>query len=388
MSDTQRIHMGVGRIVIPAPATNATDGPMGLSELQTNFGRIVAASTIHYPVAFRLQRELGRGRQGRVYLGLRHGARGCVTEYAIKVFDPALYRNTEEYWTDMGRIADQVSRMQRLYSPNLAASHSYDETLGIGLLTMEAVDGLDLERLRDPGHLAVARARCGARGWARLTRALFRQDDGPLRLQPGLVVHILRGALRGLERLHEAGFLHADVKPGNIMLDRLGYPKVVDFGRAVRVGEAVTFLLGSPLYMAPEAHRREPGRVQSDLYSLGLVALELLRGERLNERPDANEDALYAAKLDLPARLEGWLPSYVRENERLVGILRRLLDPDPTRRFASAREAEVGEHGLVVVDKQLIKANLDAEYERDLAAYFDKLADPGHGRVDWRPTGA
>ena len=62
----------------------------GSRQLAANYRAILAARAIHYPVAYRFPRELGRGRQGIVFLGLRQGARGCVTRHAIKLFDPSI----------------------------------------------------------------------------------------------------------------------------------------------------------------------------------------------------------------------------------------------------------------------------------------------------------
>jgi serine/threonine protein kinase len=75
--------------------------------------------------------------------------------------------------------------------------------------------------------------------------------------------------------------VHSDVKPSNIMIDRLGYVRLIDYGRANIINERLSFLLGTPLFMAPEMHRREYALSQSDLFSVGLVGLEMLRGEPL-----------------------------------------------------------------------------------------------------------
>ncbi|MDD2237185.1 MAG: hypothetical protein PHG65_08285, partial [Kiritimatiellae bacterium] len=97
------------------------DGKMELSPelLISNYQAILQDRAIYYPVAYRLERVLGQGRQGIVFLGLRQGARGCVTHHAIKLYDPGIYANTQRYWTDMGRIALQVSRLQTVNTPYL-----------------------------------------------------------------------------------------------------------------------------------------------------------------------------------------------------------------------------------------------------------------------------
>ncbi len=353
-----------------------------MEHLKNNYEAIINAKAIFYPVAYQFLKELGRGRQGRVFLGLRQGARGCITEQAIKVFDPAIYRNTEEYWTDMGRIAFQISRLQRLQSPNLVAMSSYEETCGIGYIQLETIDGVDLGYFMSREHLEFTRKKSSPKEWARLTKTIFRMKGDKVTLQPGVAVYILRGVLRGLERLHAINFLHSDIKPENIMIDRLGNVKVVDFGRAVMAGEKVSFLLGSPLYMAPEIHRREIGGVQSDFYSVGLVALEMLSGEKIAHGDDVTESDLLKIKLNLPQHLEDLLPSHVMANKDLVAILRRFIEPDPAGRFASAQDAEVGDGGLRVIDHQLVQVGLSSEYGRDLSEYLSNLVDENTQRIE------
>ena len=353
-----------------------------MEALQQRYVSILRAGAIDEPVRYRFVHELGHGRQGSVQLGLRQGARGCVTERAIKLYTPDLYRSADEYWEDMGRIARQISVLQRLQSMHLVTRHSYEETHGVGYVEMDVIDGIDLGRLLSP--LFVRRVRERSREWESeyFMRTIFRLDHDEVRVQPGLVVYILRGVLRGLELLHAAGFLHYDVKPANIMIDRLGTVRVVDFGRAVRSGERLSFLLGAPRYMSPETHRREVCDARSDLFSLGLVGVELLSGRNTWSRGAESEKRLSDIKLNLRDRLHGILPADVVENEILFGILRRLVDPDPANRFAHAVDVDAGEDGLTQVTKQLVRGGLDSEYERDLALCLTKLIDVRTGRVE------
>ena len=347
----------------------------GVRQLCENYKAIVQSRAIFYPVAYRFPRELGRGRQGIVFLGLRQGARGCITRHAIKLFDPGIYSTTEKYWTDMGRIAAQTSKLQLVKNPSLVAPDIYEENNGIGYLQMEVVDGVSLRYLLDGAHLEVVKARSTKEEWARFTDVIFRVDRGRVRIQPGVALYIMRQMLRGLEALHDAGFVHSDVKPANIMIDRQGYVKLIDYGRAVVVNERLTILFGTPLYMAPELHRRESSMIQSDIYSVGLVGLEMLRGDT-GLKADVEEQALLEAKVQLPRRLMSLLPEYVRQNAQFVVLLQRFLDSEPSRRYTNATEAEVGSEGLLLVHRQLVQLGKDAEYGRELAAYLSKLPFP------------
>jgi len=348
----------------------------GSSQLVANYQAILNARAIYYPVAYRFLRELGRGRQGVVFLGLRQGARGCVTRHAIKIFDPGIYPSAKKYWTDMGRIAAQTSKLQLVSSPNLVAPDIYEESNGIGYLQMEVVDGVSLRYLLDGKHLNEVRSRCTPEEWARFTDVMFRVEGDKVSIQPGVALYIMRQALRGLETLHEMGFVHSDIKPANIMIDRLGYVKLIDYGRAVRLNERVSLLMGTPLYMPPEMHRREASMAQGDLYSVGLVGLEMLRGTPLAPPTLLNENDLLNLKNALPDQLADVLPDHVRQNAQFVELLKRFLDPDPRRRYSNAEDAEVGKQGLVLVHKQLARLGKDTEYGRELENYLAKLMSP------------
>jgi len=359
-----------------APGTPGAGG-VGSRQLAANYRAILAERAIYYPVAYRFPRELGRGRQGIVYLGLRQGARGCVTRHAIKIFDPSIYSSAKKYWTDMGRIAAQTSKLQLVQNPSLVAPEIYEESNGIGYLQMEVVDGLSLRELLDGSHMEQVRARSTDEEWDRFNDVIFRQEKGKIMIQPGIALYILRQVLRGLETLHEMGFIHSDVKPANIMIDRLGYVKLIDYGRAMLVNERITLLLGTPVYMAPEAHAERVARTYSDIYSLGLVGLEMLRGERLFPLEiSSSEEELLKAKNELPNHLYDILPDHVRHNAQFLILLQRFLEPNPAGRFASAEEAEVGSNGLSMLHKQLTLAGKDTEYGRELENYLSKIVNP------------
>jgi len=354
--------------------------PMGLAGLEPNTDQLVAnyhgiidAKAIYYPVAYRLVRELGQGRQGIVFLGLRQGARGCITRHAIKLFDPQIYTSASRYWTDMGRIAAQTSQLQTVRSPNLVARDTYEETNGIGFLQMEAINGVDLRYILDGKHLELVKNRSTPFEWSRFTDAIFRLENGRMSIQPGIALYIMRQILRGLETLHETGFVHSDVKPANVMIDRLGYAKLIDFGRAVKANEPMNVLFGSPLYMAPELHRREANLQRSDIYSVGLVGLEMLRGEPLLNTKGLTEKDLLDYKMQLPELLPTLLPDHVLQNTAFVDLLRRFINPNPEDRFESTSEAESGKGGLRLVHQQLAQLGKDTEYGRELQGYLSKL---------------
>ncbi len=354
----------------------------GLNQLVANYRAILQARAIYYPVAYRFIKELGRGRQGVVFLGLRQGARGSVTRHAIKVFDPGIYPNAKKYWTDMGRIAAQTSKLQTLNSPHLVAPDVYEEYNGIGYVQMERVDGIGLRYLLDGKHLNQVRSTSTPTEWNNFTNVIFRVENDKLSIQPGVAIYIMRRVLRALEALHDLGFVHCDVKPSNIMIDHLGYVRTIDYGRANVIHERLSFLLGTPIFMAPEMHRRESATPQSDLFSLGLVGLEMLRGVPLIKKSGFSEADLLNLKVNVSAQLPQLLPEHVRRNKEFVQVMRGFLDPDPKKRFATAQEAESGVGGLILVHKQLALLGQDTEYGRELENYLAKLVDPRTGQVE------
>lgn len=354
------------------PAGNANEDQQRLV-LIDNYRSIIREGMIHEPLSYQLNGEFGRGQQGIVFKGYRRGARDCITLRAIKLFDPGIYSSGARYWADMGRIANQICRLQRVNSPHLVGRDSYEETKGIGYTKMEVIDGINVHDLLYGAHRKTVRSRCTDEEWARYNTVIFRNDNGVRSIQPGVVLYIMRKALRGLEVLHQSGFLHGDIKPANLMINRLGIVKIIDFGRAVRIDEKTTLLLGTPLYMPPEVHRHERGLVQSDLYSLGLVGLELLRGKPLTAADGDMGRDLPTIKERLADDLPNLLPAHVRQNKEFVKMMQQFLHPDPAKRFSCAVEAESMQEGLAVLHQQLTRMGIDSQYDRDLQSYLRHL---------------
>ena len=87
---------------------------------------------------------------------------------------------------------------------------------------------------------------------------------------------VFRGAMQGLAYAHERGVVHGDIAPGNIIADRAGTSKLVDFGVSAQVGSAEVY--GTPAFMSPEAARGEPVSAAGDVYSAGALLFLLLAG--------------------------------------------------------------------------------------------------------------
>ena len=140
---------------------------------------------------------------------------------------------------------------------------------------------------------------------------------------------------QALQAAHEAGVVHRDLKPDNIMLDTAGKIAVMDFGIARRVGEIATMgFSGTPRYSAPEQIRGDAQDRRSDLYSFGLIFYEVLTGT--HPFPEASSLQAFRDRAALPvARLvdrRADIPAALNE------IVLRCLAADPEQRYANAGE--------------------------------------------------
>ncbi|MCX4244492.1 serine/threonine-protein kinase [Paraliomyxa miuraensis] len=150
------------------------------------------------------------------------------------------------------------------------------------------------------------------------------------RCEPAAVIAWIRGACRGLAAIHDAGWVHRDVKPANIIVLGEGAVddvRIVDLGIAERIHSEPDLLSGTPEYIAPEQAEFRPVDVRSDVYALGCCAYELLTGRRLVEGRSA------VAKIN--AHIEGVRPSWPNHppiHPRLRRLVERCLARHPEAR--------------------------------------------------------
>ncbi len=154
-------------------------------------------------------------------------------------------------------------------------------------------------------------------------------------ISPNLACRIVVQVASGLGALHQAGIVHRDVKPANIMIRGAHSFAVTDFGAAkrVRIDTSLTSdgrIIGTPSYVSPEQITRKPIGPQTDIYSLGVVFFELLAGNK----PFAGDDfhqVLYSHVAPPPPPLPARLA-------RFQQVLDRMLAKDPSARFAGCAE--------------------------------------------------
>jgi serine/threonine protein kinase len=147
--------------------------------------------------------------------------------------------------------------------------------------------------------------------------------------------------LAGLSVAHARGIIHRDIKPGNILISSHGTIKITDFGLAqVAISPSLTsegMVVGTPAYFAPEIVHGQPADQRSDLFALGATVVETLTGERLFEGATYSE-CLNRISLFNPESLDSLTAA---SSPEFVAFLKKLMNPDPRRRFATPREALV-----------------------------------------------
>lgn len=205
-----------------------------------------------------IDRLIGEGGMGRVYAA--HHATLSAKRYAIKV----LLGDVAATSSMRRRFAKEAESASKLDHPNIVDVLDYGEMpSGLPYIVMDYVDGVPLTRLL---------------------------DGCPM--DPARVLRLARAVCEGLAYAHDAGVVHRDLKPDNVMVviasDGSEVPRIADFGLATTLDPSGTsrltttgMAMGTPAYAAPEqmAGKRVDGR--ADLYSLGMTMFEMLTGGKL-----------------------------------------------------------------------------------------------------------
>ncbi len=204
----------------------------------------------------------------------------------------------------------------------LARQLSLDRQVAIKVLAVEAIDNPSqgarfereartIARLEHPGIVGiheVGRLQSGQLYYVMPHLAGGDLAGRDLRADPAAIITILRVLLQALGHAHEHGVVHRDVKPENVLFDTAGRPRLADFGIAIgrrRSAPRITregMALGSSGFMAPEQARGEVIDGRADLYSVGVLAFQMLTGHLPFESEDELGLALMHAQ-DEPPRL-------------------------------------------------------------------------------------
>jgi len=252
---------------------------------------------------YEIIRLLGQGGMGAVY---QAHDRELDRQVAIKVIRGDMTANPEI----LKRFKQELILARQITHKNVIRIFDLGQAEGIKFITMEYIEGEDLQ-------------------------SVLRRKK---KLEPAEAANIMAQVCRALEAAHSEGVIHRDLKPQNIMLDKTGRAYVMDFGIArstLTPGMTQTgALIGTPDYMSPEQAKGQPLDSRSDLFSVGIIFYELLSGQ-IPFNADTTMGKLWKRTSE-PARpladLDKSIPQPLSE------IVRKCLEVDPQKRFASAAE--------------------------------------------------
>ncbi|HST41699.1 MAG TPA: protein kinase, partial [Conexibacter sp.] len=280
---------------------------------------------------YEMERRLGIGGMSTVQLAFDRRLERYV---AVKL----LAEHLADDPSFVSRFRREALAAARLVHPNVVQVFDFglDEAQHQHFIVMEYVQGQSCaELLKERGHLEVDEA-----------------------------VEILVQACRGLDYAHRNGVVHRDVKPGNLLRSQDGVVKLADFGIAKATEQSsitqVGSVLGTAAYLAPEQARGEESGPRADIYSLGVVAYQLLSGRLPYEATSLSELALKQQR-EAPLRLEDLNPDVPPTLSQAVALA-LALEPEgrPADAEAFGRALLAGARGISPVTPTDQTAHLPA----------------------------
>jgi len=294
--ETSRFCGNCGRQIVDPHSATLVDDTTSQEALLDRLRRVLAGE-------YRVERELARGGMGVVFKATEEHLGRVV---ALKVLSPELGITT--------RVAERFKREGRMVAelehPNIVPVYRVGQIGGMLFIAMKFIEGRSLDEIT---------AAQGA-------------------LPIPAVLHVLRGAARSLAYAHERDIVHRDVKAANILLDRDGRILVSDFGVALRASDVTLTVdgtvIGTPGYMSPEQCAGKRATPQSDQYSLGVVAFQMLTGAlpfRAESLPGIMHHHFFTPLPSVAFARDDVPPDLLR-------ILERLMAKAPADRFETTRQ--------------------------------------------------
>ncbi len=269
---------------------------------------------------YQMIEELGRGGMGRVYKALDLEIDEKV---ALKVLNPEISSDQKT----IERFRNELKLARKIRHKNVCQMFDLDTAENTYFITMEYVSGEDLKSTVN---------RLG-------------------RLSEGKILLIAKQICKGLAEAHRVDVIHRDLKPQNIMIDRAGDVRIMDFGIARTLqptGLTETgMMIGTPDYMAPEQAVGEPIDNRTDIYSLGVILFELATG-RVPFKGDTAVSVALKHKTEAPPRPKNINPNI---SDRFNDLILKCLEKEKKDRYQSVDEilADIvaAEKGHPVADK-------------------------------------
>jgi serine/threonine-protein kinase len=270
---------------------------------------------------FHVVEQVGRGGMGVVYAAEDTRLKRRV---ALKL----LPRDIDRDEPRRQRLLREAQSAAAVTHPNVATVYEVGEADGRTFIAMELVEGVSLRKRLERGRLTAAE-----------------------------VLRIARGIALALERAHEKGVVHRDLKPDNVMLAPGGDPKVLDFGLAKMRDDALALaegestqsvltregtILGTPGYMAPEQILGKPVDARADVFAFGVVLYEMATSVRAFGGGSTME-VLVRVQRDEPPKASSVEP---RIDERVERVIEKCLAKKPEARFANGGELVEALEGL------------------------------------------
>jgi len=247
--------------------------------------------------------ELGKGGMGKVY---RVEDKKIKEEVALKLIKPEIAADKKT----IERFGNELKFARKIAHRNVCKMYDLSEAEGTHYITMEYVPGEDLKS--------------------------FIRRAGPL--SAGKTIYIAKQVCDGLSEAHRLGVVHRDLKPQNVMIDKEGNVRIMDFGIARSLkAKGITgagVMIGTPEYMSPEQAEAKEVDKRSDIYSLGVIIYEMVTGKV----PFEGE-----TPLSIAMKHKGEAPRDPKElnsqiTDDLSSVILNCLEKDKEKRYQSAEE--------------------------------------------------
>jgi serine/threonine protein kinase/tetratricopeptide (TPR) repeat protein len=294
--DTKKFCGECGTQLLPTEEISAPTETLEAPKEELTTGSIFASR-------YQIIEELGKGGMGKVY---RAVDKKLKEEVALKLIKPEIASDKKT----IERFSNELKFARKVAHKNVGRMYELMEDKGTHYITMEYVPGEDLKStIRRVGPLGV-----------------------------GKTIFIAKQICEGLTEAHRLGVVHRDLKPQNIMIDKEGNARIMDFGIARSIiGKGITdagVMIGTPEYMSPEQAEVKEVDQRSDIYSLGVILYEMVTGRV----PFEGE-----TPLSIAMRHKSEMPKDPREintqiPEDLSRVILRCMEKDKEKRYQSAGE--------------------------------------------------